>query len=166
MDKKPSFISTALARLFGRQPIMLPNPETTAPAGRTGSIAGYLPETAGEEFFIFPHTPAVEHVFRSIARNPSRYAGLLEAVRAAPPQSRGEIAAGWMRENAPLAWQEARQVHARLEHTFPPRLQSEEELLAALADRWGDSLYVWAERLSRSSPAYQRAVMQLENHVS
>jgi hypothetical protein len=123
--------------------------------------SGLIDASSGEEPFVFPRTPAMEHVFRSIARNPSRYVDLLEAVRAAPPQARGEIAAAWMREHAPLAWQEARQTHAQHGHTFPPRLQSEEALLAALAGQWGAGLYALAERLSHSSPAYQKAVEQM-----
>jgi hypothetical protein len=139
-----------LDRVFGWRPQALETP--TLPAS----------EGAGRDRFALPRTPAVEHAFRSIARNPSRYATLLCRVQAAPSQARGEIAVAWMREHFPAAWPEVRETYAGLRHThaLPHRLRNEEAMLALVADQWGASLSAWADHLARTSPAFRAAVEQ------
>lgn len=164
-EQQPNFFEQLVDRLFGwrrkaAETPALPEPEAVPqlPMPETPEL---LPERAGVDGFTFPRTPAVEHVFRSIARNPSRYVELLHMIHNAPAEARGEMAAAWMLEHYPEAWEEVRETHARLRPSLPHRLQSEEVMLTLVSDQWGESLYHWANHLALTSPAYQRASERL-----
>ncbi len=105
-------------------------------------------------------TPASEHAFRSIYRNPSRYRDLLVALYLAGPEERGPWVATWFRDHFSAAWESARRQYQPLRESgrLPRSLDTEAEFLEVVAELWAAQLWDWADTLAQASLPFRQAV--------
>ena len=104
--------------------------------------------------------PSVEHTFRCIARNPSRYQQILVDLYLTEPDERWRWITTQFAPAFQSAWADVRTQHSQVQDQLPQQLKSEEDFMQGVARNWGDLLFGWTEQLYQRSRAFRQAVEQ------